>query len=400
MDLTPIKIRGKRKRPGTTKSNVQKAIEIASSRAKRAHLARKPTRAKKIEEIVMPTLPGLPQELLEMIFLYSMNISLPRASFTLGRNLSSKTVTLEFVLRSFFHTVDHKTNYRDRKTTSDSEIQSQLLACRFFTWDFFRSYVQKAHGTLIQQRGAIWKDASVQPPGLEAFDGLFPFKFTKITYLGFAEGFRIPEKLLRGPWTTDKAKLLYVLVSLNGELDWEGSMAGEIAKAGLRQAIEENNERAVAALAVLLGVAQMIDTSVLRKAVIECGCNINIVRQLLFNAQILHQSSPKASLDFHDPALWRWADTHEGKGVLLKNLLRKTDKFSLEFYLEGEEGARAKTVPFPYGGAKFDPRTAFDTDVGKEMLVRLYRTYGRKITASPRRRRHRNIEEEPHGEQQ
>ena len=90
--------------------------------------------------------------------------------------------------------------------------------------------------------------------------------------------------------------------------------------------------------------------------------------------------------------LWGWADAHEGKGVLLKDLLRKADKFSLEFYLEGEEGTMAKIVPFPYGGTKFDPRTVFDTDVIREMLVRLYMSYGRKMTASPRRRRHFNNE--------
>lgn len=87
-----------------------------------------------------------------------------------------------------------------------------------------------------------------------------------------------------------------------------------------------------------------------------------------------------------DPALWRWADAHEGKGVLLKDLLRKADKFSLEFYLEGEDGTKARIVPFPYGGAKFDPRTPLN-DLNREMLVRLYRSYGRKMTVSPRRRR-------------
>lgn len=98
-----------------------------------------------------------------------------------------------------------------------------------------------------------------------------------------------------------------------------------------------------------------------------------------------------------DPTLWRWADAHEGKGVFLKDLLRKADKFSLEFYLEGEEGTRASIIPFPYGGTKFDPRTAFDTRVGREMLVRLYQNHGRKMTASPRRTRHRHVVEELNG---
>ena len=298
MDLTPVRIRGKRKRTGTDKSNVQKPLKVSLTQTRPPGGPQKLIRSSKTVAMANPTLQHLPQELLEIIFLYSMNVALPRSSPILGRKLSSRAVTLEFVLRSFFLTVDHSTNYRDRKTSGDPFIQSRLLECRFFTWDFFRSYVEKARRTLVEQRGDIWKDASYQPEGFEAFDGLFPFKFLKITYLGFAEGFCIPEKLLHGPWSEEKACFLYVLVSLSGELDWEGSMSGEIAKLGMEQAVEENNERAVAALAVLLGVAQMIDTSILRKAVMN-GCNIRIVRQLLFNAQILHRSSPKESLDFY-----------------------------------------------------------------------------------------------------
>lgn len=321
-----------------------------------------------------------------MIFLYSMNLSLPRASPDLGLILSSQAVMMEFVMRTFFHTVEHRiVNTRDRKVTSDPTIQSELLACRFFTWNFFLSYVQKAHSTLIAQRGKIWETAGVEVPGPKDFEGLWPYRFTRITYLALAEGFRIPEKVLHGPWGDDKASLLYVLVSLGGEIDWQGTMAGEIAKEGLKQAILEKNERAVAALSVLLGVAQALDTQTIQYAVIDCGCSMNIVRHLLFNAQILQKSTPKSGLSFLDPKLWLWADSHEGKGVLLKDLLRKADRFALEFYLEDEvDWAKIKgIVPFPYGGSKFDTRTAFN-DIVREMLVRLYRNHGRRITRNRR----------------
>jgi large subunit ribosomal protein L14e len=85
-------------------------------------------------------------------------------------------------------------------------------------------------------------------------DPLSVYSSIGFPYLSFAQGFHVPEKLLHGPWTQEKAKLLYVLVSLNGEIDWEGSMAGEAAKTGMQEAIKEGNEYAVAALAVLLGV--------------------------------------------------------------------------------------------------------------------------------------------------
>jgi hypothetical protein len=330
----------------------------------------------------MPTLQGLPQELLEIIFLYSMNMALPRSSSILGRKLSSHAITMEFTLRSFFHTVDHRTNHRDRVKTSDPNVQSELLACRFFTWDFFIKYVDRAHGAMVKLRGKAWEKAGVEVPGAKEFDGLWPFQFTKIPYLSFAQGFHVPEKLLHGPWTKDKASLLYVLVSLNGEIDWEGSLSGEMAKNGIIEAIEEGNEHAVAALAVLLGVPKAITTDMLRCAVIECGCNINILRHLLFNAQILARDTLKDTLDFHDPKLWAWAEAHGQKGEVLKDMLRKADVFDLEFYFE-EDSDWTKIVPFPYGGSKFDTRTGLHAVV-RELLVNLYRNYGRKIT--PRRR--------------
>ncbi|CAI6262430.1 unnamed protein product [Periconia digitata] len=394
MDLTPVRIRGKKRKPAVPvlPSSSVNAIpdHLQQSQPKRQRTSRsakylKRAKSRKYATPAMPTLQGLPPELLEMIFLDSMNISLPRACSSLGRKLSSPTVIMEFFMRSFFHTVDHKTNYRDRRVDSDPVIQSALLACNFFTWDFFMGYVQKAHSTLIKQRGKIWEDAGVEVPGPIYFANLLPFKFTKVTYLSFAEGFKIPEKLLHGPWTEGKASLLYVLVSLGGEVDWEGTVAGELAKEGIKEAIKEKNEHAVAALSVLLGVRQAIDKATLRYAVRDCGCSINIVRHLLFNAQILHGTGSNTTLNFYDSNLWQWAESHEGKGVLLKDMLKKADKFSLGFYLEGETDL-TNIVPFPYSGSKFDARTALD-NVERELLIRLYRNYGRRITTNRRGRR-------------
>jgi large subunit ribosomal protein L14e len=330
-----------------------------------------------------PTLQGLPQELLELIFLYSMNISLPRASDDLGAKLSSPAMCTTMCMRTFFSTVDHKAPIRDRKTTSDPILQSEILTCRFFTYSFFLSYVARAHDALVKQRGKPWQETSVSIPSIEAFDdGLWPFKFTKIKYLGFAVNFRIPEKLLHGPFTPDKSNLLYVLVSLSGSIDWEGSMAGEIAKEGLKDAIREGNERAVAGLSVLLGIAKEISTQHVRFAVLECGCDLNIMRHLLFNAQILYGGSPTETLDMLDPVLWRWADERQeeddSRGSSLKMMLKRASKFDLEFYESGETDWKS-IIPFPYSGEKFDARTAFDRIV-RELLTRLYRNHGRKIT--------------------
>ncbi|KAH7090268.1 hypothetical protein FB567DRAFT_519459 [Paraphoma chrysanthemicola] len=385
MDLTPVRIRGrKRKHPAVLLATKLQA-EYSSSQAADAKRQRQIQKELKKKDATpaMPTLQGLPQEILEIIFLYCMNPSLPQCSPTLGRRLSSRTVTMEFTMRSFFHTVDHKTNHRDRVKTSDPVLQSSLLSCRFFTWDFFLAYVQRAHDAMITLRGKAWEKTGIEVPGVREFDGLWPFQFTKIPYLSFAEGFHVPQKLLHGPWTKDKASLLYVLVSLNGEIDWEGSLSGEVAKSGMKEAIREGNECAVAALAVLLGVPRAITTDMIRYAVVEYGCDINILRHLLFNAQILAREASKDVLDFHDPKLWAWAEMHSEKGEVLKDMLRKADAFDLEFYFE-EDADWRKIVSFPYGGSKFDTRTAFD-EVIRELLVNLYQNYGRKITRRRRR---------------
>jgi large subunit ribosomal protein L14e len=397
LHLTPVKIRGKKRKhtpipiaatPNSSSTSLAEASQARRHRPKRSKRLHKRTVA------AMPTLLGLPQELLEIIFLHSMNISLPHASPLLGRKLSSRSVTLEYTMRAFFHTVDHRTNYRDRKKTGDPSLQSRLLACQFFTWDFFLKYVDRAHDAMITLRGKAWEKTGVEVPGVRQFDGLWPFRFTTIPYLAFAEGFHVPEKLLHGPWNSDEGKtnLLYVLVSLNGAIDWEGSMAGETAKQGIREAVAEGNERAVAALATLLGVPKQIDTGLLRYAVVECGCDINILRHLLFNAQILAQNVSKDVLDFLDTRLWAWADANGEKGGVLKHMLRKAEAFDLEFYFE-EDSDWTKIVPFPYSGSKFDTRTTFDVVV-RELLMNLYWSYGRKIT----RRRTRQVESGERGE--
>jgi large subunit ribosomal protein L14e len=106
---------------------------------------------------------------------------------------------------------------------------------------------------------------------------------------------------------------------------------------------------------------------------------------LLFNAQILAASKPNDTVNFLDPLLWTWAEQNLVRGVILKDMLRKADKFNLEFYFE-EEADWTKIVSFPYSGSKFDARTSFD-DMIRELLTNLYKNYGRKITRSSRMRR-------------
>lgn len=384
MDLTPIKIRGKKRKYTIAHTSAALALSQAVSQSTgRTKRPKKPNLLKPTAVPAMPTLQGLPQELLEIIFLHSMNIALPRCAPNLGRKLSSRAVAMDFTMQSFFYTMDHNTIGRYQKRPSDPALQSELISCRFFTYEFFLAYVQRAHEAIVKLRGRAWKETGVQVLGVEAFNGLWPYKFTQIQYLGFAEGFHIPEKLLHGPWTDDKASLLYVLVSFHGEIDWIDSLSGEAAKMGIKQAIREGNERAVAALSVLLGVSEAITTDMLRYAVIQCDCPWNLMRHLLFNAQILSRDKSNEVVAFLDPKLWIWADAHGEKGSALKEMLKKADAFDLEFYFGDEEWT--EIVSFPYSGSRFDLKTSFD-DIVRELLEKLYRNYGRRITRNTRQR--------------
>ncbi|KAF2499595.1 hypothetical protein BU16DRAFT_454947 [Lophium mytilinum] len=326
-------------------------------------------------EAAKPSLQGIPQELLEIIFLHSMNIALPRSSSLLGAKLSSQNIRIRFCIKAFFETRGDQ--------NPPVTLQSELLACRFFSWPFFLSYAERAYTLLKRNSEASgWGDTGIQAPDPSYLDGLWPYKLCKIDYLGFAEGFAIPDRLLCGPWTTAKADLLYVLVCFHGEIDWAGSMAGETARQGLHQAIQEGNERAVAALAVLLGVGNALSTDFIQAAVIDHGCNMQIVRHLLFNAQILPR---KDGVDFHDPSLWSWAAQAEERGepigACLREMLKKAESFSLNFYEKGQTDFTG-TVSFPYSGPKFDPRTSFERGlIARELLTKLYTRYGRRITS-------------------
>jgi large subunit ribosomal protein L14e len=61
-------------------------------------------------------------------------------------------------------------------------------------------------------------------------------------------------------------------------------------------------------------------------------------------------------------------------------MLKRAEAFDLEFYFEDNADWR-KVVSFPYSGSKFDAFTPFG-DIVRELLINLYRNYGRKLTRS------------------
>jgi len=231
-----------------------------------------------------------------------MNVSLPQSSAHLARKLSSEHVFLDFSLKALWREEAQDTSPENDEAYA--QLQSQLLRCRFFTWQFYKGYVQKLnklrpdiHGNNI--------DLDNPPYSFGPY-----FRCSKgPAYLSLARGCHIPEKLLKGSWTPDKTSFLECVIWLGATIDWTGSSAGEIATQGLYDAIREGDLNAVAALTCPRCDPVRLTTEMLRFAVSDCGCDEEIVNLLL--------SPPlgiDVDVDFHDPELWAWAGREEGKG--------------------------------------------------------------------------------------
>ena len=101
MELTPIRVRGKRPRPGEPKRPVgrppKKQRLIVPVERKRHEERRRPL---SLEQI-------LPLEVLERIFLMSENINFARCSRRIGACLSSRSLLLETLVAAFAPTWDN-----------------------------------------------------------------------------------------------------------------------------------------------------------------------------------------------------------------------------------------------------------------------------------------------------
>ena len=154
-------------------------------------------------------------------------------------------------------------------------------------------------------------------------------------------GCKVPEKLLHTPWTTEKCDFLEMVIRGNATVDWVRTTSGEIAERGLMQALREGNSRATRLLLTkagsgkpqgslgfpwlsnnddiqrlqsgpwpreglfrvdpfdMRGVGVVPQTRHLRTAVIEAGCQQDIVEMLLM--------AKETNIDVEDQAILDWA---------------------------------------------------------------------------------------------
>ncbi|RJE26110.1 hypothetical protein PHISCL_01553 [Aspergillus sclerotialis] len=147
MMLTPIKIRGRRKRPpkptaseptpkklkpGERPSGGRRLLSIQEiARSSQLKLDRRTRlltpRAVSVERSRFSTLESLPVELIERIFLYALNVNFPRASVVLNAAVSSERVYRVLVLLAFWDDSAAGDNVGGAERGGNGEVIERIL---------------------------------------------------------------------------------------------------------------------------------------------------------------------------------------------------------------------------------------------------------------------------------
>jgi len=334
-DMTPIRIRGKRSATPGEKWHAGKKRKLlrdaspASSGQSTAgsspsRLVRAKPRKRKPYDPSLSRLEQLPTEILQEIFGYEPNPNLPAASRTLLSQLSSQHVYSSVTSHILKRILGFK---KTRASDADLAAATRLLNSKFMTWDCFSRWLQEQYDALMPVHSI-----PAQGPAdfhLRMWQALEPSK-----------GLLPPKKLLIGPWPAEKATFLHLFAWSMDDLVACDPVSAEIAYVGLSQAIAE---RAQTVVTTLLVMNLRSTTELLRQAVIDCGCDRDIVSVLIHNCMthyntdwreaeaatggVVRPGAIRADIDFFDSSLWAWADKARAhgdeKGEWLMDLLRR-----------------------------------------------------------------------------
>jgi hypothetical protein len=329
MELTPVKVRGKRtshrqsnvpKIPSRTSSprnpSLATITKQSSSQGSPKTKKQRPNRTRKLSAFE-----ALPIEILQTIFVLSENLHLPRSSLPLRNVLTSNYCFLHMSLRALFYP-------RDGKDKSYI-LASEILRCRFFTWSFYQRYAEetlalfrrrvRARDRMLYTEEAV-NDLLREHNCDNGYSGLIVNLDMDASHFAYVspppwlrlETCLVPSRLFSQAWSDDNEKLFW-------HLGWGGAVMHPVAlsnfssvQQALVVAIEENRYWAIF---WIFGSARKWALDILmhehiRFAVVNCGCNKRIVKFLCIMA-----SSGKCP-DYNplDPILWNWADKAEQSG--------------------------------------------------------------------------------------
>jgi hypothetical protein len=262
----------------------------------------------------------LPLEILVQIFILSMEISLPQSSHYIGKALSSEWVINQFISRVQLLQV--------------VEV-NRLMNCRFFNLEWWGR----------------------NKNGRRFLDSLMKDERDLEDCRDIALRLRIPLKLSRRPWTTEKLAMWNDCTIPFGIVmfDTQDPLATQVALDLLEDAITQCDAMAVHKLLKVEPVNPhrlfvsnesfpcpithylCVPHFIVRDAVIKHGCVEHIVVQLLLHGlhwSLRHQKlrtgrSVTLGVNYVDPELWNWAEKNGEKGKWLMAMLRLMNEILL-----------------------------------------------------------------------
>ncbi|EEP78722.1 predicted protein [Uncinocarpus reesii 1704] len=385
-ELTPVKVRGKRKRPRKELEPMGVADSPSSSRDSlsrespislerkgfRATSKAKRNRSKSRDPRRFSRLESLPAELIEQIFLECLEFDLPRASPYLGAVLSTDLIYRGLILLSFWSDPDpadrtatamlermlRPFKYNPMDALQRQALQILVLDCRWCTFERIKSLV----GDMIELSLCRWLSGADAIPTADVdfikreykkaplshiwqvhldnfvnprhkFDILQP-------YLSPLQVLALPDKVLRGtPWTDEKVHFLEFLRKHIRNVKtlkvWDALASRESIQEGIRSAILEHNIRALRALIELdESYHSLLDYRQLYTLPGEYFVLASRQGGHAITILVLLVRAASMSVPPDDPELTEWAIELQDKGVAfggwLLNFMRDIPLFSQE----------------------------------------------------------------------
>jgi hypothetical protein len=329
-------------------------LEYESSQSTMERPSKRTKRTKPRQSAKLSSLEQLPLELLENIFLNSLNPALPLCSRHLESQLSRDLLKCELTLNILCL----------RKHELEDAERGRLLACRFFTWPFIVRYTQWAHRQGIEIKGLddyqISSGGQSQGESLRTYEqrldehleslrddqGCIPFNHrivfqeefppVEITFphLAGLKKIAIPEKILHGPWDNDAIRFLRLMILSWCTLDWLGTSTGEVAIQGAFDAIRNGENEILTYFFHTSTVNVPPTTEMLRTAIVDAGCDLGTVYQILSGSSDIGKDVNYRPLDVMDNDIWHWIDDAKRKGdgraARLTKMLREKEKDTLD----------------------------------------------------------------------
>lgn len=266
--------------------------------------------------------------MVQAIFVQSGNLALPLSSPDLVAQLSGRQLQWELTCNTLSLVVSPSDDTVTNATSTELSDATRLLNSRFMTWKFFQSWLDHESDA---------RNLDISEPRVSS-DEPWHSRYADIwVALRPSSRLSLPTKIVRGPWTGDRISFLktFSLYPDACSTPLDGIVA-EVAHEGFEQAIEE---QCLEVIKLLRKLQVRPDQELLRKAVIDHGCDKSIVLYLLqwFVVDIMRRNIAAATntastilrpeVDFLDPMLWAWTEkakaVGDAKGEWLTAILRR-----------------------------------------------------------------------------